>query len=105
MRTFNEFLAKLDKLNFVKLSTSDKSIISEEGFEVSYRAELHYDGFQIVIRVTYNDVHVQTWGCEDAQQQDEFGVWFLGKKRAIEDIEYAKTEKTKAIGKSILEHL
>jgi hypothetical protein len=103
MRTFNEFLAKLDKLNFV--TSNIGKIVSEEGFEISYSTDLHSDGFQIVIRVTYNGVHVKTWGCEDAQQQDEFGRWFVGKKRAVEDIEYYKMDKTKAIGRSILEHL
>ena len=105
MKTFNEFLAKLDKLNFVKLSTYDKSIISEEGFEISYSTDLHSDGFQIIIRVTYNGIHVKTWGCENAQQQDEFGRWFLGKKHIVSENEYIKMEKTRAIGKSILENL
>jgi hypothetical protein len=103
MRTFKEFLAKLDKLNFV--TSNIGKIVSEEGFEIFYSTDLNSDGFQIVIRVTYNGVHVITWGCENVQQQDEFGVWFLGKKRAVEDIEYAKIDKAKAIGRSILEHL
>jgi hypothetical protein len=105
MKTFNDFLAKLDKLNFVQQSASDKSITSDEGFEISYRTDLHNEGFQIIIRVTYNNVHVKTWGCENAQQQNDFGKWFLEKKHIVIENEYNKMEKTKAIGKSILENL
>jgi hypothetical protein len=103
MKTFNEFLAKIDKLNFV--SSNIGKIVSEEGFEITYSTDLDSDGFQIVIRIAYNGVHISVWGCEDAQQQDEFGRWFLRRKRAVEDIEYYKIDKTKAIGRSILEHL
>jgi len=105
MKTFNEFLAKLDKLNFVEQLASEHYLISDEGFKISYNVELHNQGFQVVIRIAYNGQYVMSWGCENIQQQNDFGKWFLEKKHIIIENEYNKMEKTKAIGKSILENL
>lgn len=77
LRELKDVLAKLSKLNFVKVD--GKELTSDNGWSVSYRTELAtmvHDvdklPIQIVLQIRYMDKHVMTWGCVSNEEHTEF---------------------------------
>jgi hypothetical protein len=100
IRTLTQFIAKLDRLNYI---TSDKrkKLFSEEGFEVSYAVELttphthegkiYFPGdvaARLVVRVVKDNRVISFWGCEHEKDNQELVTWFLGKYNEVEKAEF-----------------
>lgn len=82
METLNDFLGKLDKVNYTK-SENDKSIkglyLGKE-FEVNYRLRVHADwegyAIQVILSLKIDEQHTQTWGCTDNHDNEVALYWF-----------------------------
>ena len=84
MKTVNDLLNKFN--NEVFISSEDKSITSQNGWKVSYSIELANNmhdikrlPVQIVVRISKDGTHVQTWGCDSNSEQSCFVEWFVKK--------------------------
>jgi hypothetical protein len=96
MNTIQDFTAKLDNLNWTKYDFETNTLISDEGYKLSYSVDLHSTPslripiFQVVIRLRYKKSHVMTWGCDSHDNQDFFGKWFASNKQIAIDLEYER---------------
>lgn len=93
LKNTENFIAKLEKLNYIK--PDGKSLISEEGYEVSYRTEFmstppHNPNYpvQIVVYVRKNGQHVQTWGCDSNEANRLFVDFFIKARARAYDAEH-----------------
>ena len=82
MKNLNDFLAKIDKVDYT-ITDNEKSIKGlylGKDFEVSYRLKIHYDwdGYpiQVIISVRMDGEHIQTWGCCDNEDNAVALHWF-----------------------------
>lgn len=82
METLNDFLAKIDKVDYT-ISDNEKSIkglyLGKE-FEVNYRLNINCNmvGYpiQVILYVRIDGEHVQTWGCCDNEDNEVALYWF-----------------------------
>ena len=109
MTAMTSFLNQLNKMNFT--SYSDDKLKSEDGWEVSYHVKLcdtlgFTDSvFQVIPRVTYKGVFIQSYGCVTHEETNEFGEWFMKTKGNLQNAEYDKVRALEKIGKAILKSL
>ena len=103
------FIKKLDKINWNNYDND--TLRSSDGWAVSYYVKLQETHrltesvFQIVVRLTYNDAYVSSYGCVTIEETNEFGIWFAGKKAKMYNMEHENTYKTEKIGKALFESL
>lgn len=105
-----DFILKLDKINWTKFDFDTNSLTSDNGFKVSYRLTLNcltkfVPRWQIVITLTYNDSLVMNYGCDTYENQDKFGKWFLYNKSKARELEYDRENKNQSIGREIFSNL
>ena len=100
LKNTENFIAKLEELNYIK--PDGKVLISEEGYEVSYRTGLmgnppHRDDYpvQIVISVRKNGQHVQTWGCDSNEENRLFVNFFIKARARAYDAEHENEKVTR----------
>jgi hypothetical protein len=100
LKNTENFIAKLEKLNYIK--PDGKTLISEEGYEVSYRTEFlsnppHADNYpvQVVIYVRKEGQHVQTWGCDSNESNRLFVNFFMRARARAYDAKYENEEVTR----------
>lgn len=111
MNTIQEFIAKLDNINWSKYDWDKESLISDDGFRLFYTIKLSethsrsFPMFQVVIQLRYKDSHVMTWGCDSNESQDDFGKWFLKKKSDAKNRAYESEAIQEKIGKTIFNNL
>jgi hypothetical protein len=108
MKTFNEFLAKLDKLNFV--SIEEKTLMSDNDFGVMYGNQINdfksvERALTIVVRITYKGQYIMSWGIEEITEENQFLRWFESEKNRIRQEMFDKEEKVRKLGKMIFENL
>ena len=102
-------LSKLDKINFNNYS--DSKLTSDDGWSVSYYVKVQETFgitdsiFQIVVRLTYNDVYVTSYGCVTNEETNEFGVWFVRMKGKCYTRESNNRTKAEKLGKALFDNL
>jgi hypothetical protein len=103
------FIKKLDKIDWS--SYDEKTLRSSDGWAVSYYVKLQdivgitESVFQIVVRLTYNDAYVSSYGCVTTEETNEFGMWFARMKGNMYNIEHANRSKVEKLGKAIFDSL
>jgi hypothetical protein len=86
-----KFLDQLDRLTFV--SHENKTLQTNEGFEVSYNLELmggvmtNYP-IQFIFRIRKGDVYIATWGCSSNEDNALATSWWLKKCYALDQMWY-----------------
>lgn len=102
-------LKKLDKINWNNYDNN--TLRSSDGWAVSYYVKLQETHrltesvFQIVVRLTYNDACVSSYGCVTIEETNKFGTWFAGEKAAMYNMEHDNRSKEEKIGKALFESL
>jgi hypothetical protein len=108
MLELSDYLAKLDKLNYV--SAKGKTLQTEQGFEVSYELGLmsavhgNYP-IQFTFRVFKNGIYVSSWGCSDNDDNNIATKWFLTTKYKAEQLEYSIEDAEKDTYKKLFNNL
>ena len=111
LNSTQEFLNKLDNITINKVD--GKKLIGQaygKEFTISYNLKVSQvlrNGYpiQVVVNIFVDDLHVQSWGCMDNEDNQLVLSWFMKKERVFKDREYRKEEMTREEGKSILDDL
>tara|TARA_R110000751_G_C13517552_1_gene452371 strand:- start:52 stop:405 length:354 start_codon:yes stop_codon:yes gene_type:complete len=105
-----DFLAKLDSIEF-HTSDNEKTLIGDfKGHEVKVQYSLKVSSIrgdstpiQVVVYVTIDDVHAQSWGCCDNEDNAITLRWFMKKQSAISNKKYADRGIKEGIAKNIMD--
>ena len=94
-----EFIAGLDKLNFVQFK--DRTLLTTSGFEITYETQLMGGALsmypiQFILRVRKNDTHIMNWGCSSNEDNAIAASWWQKKVYAMDDMEYTRKSENKA---------
>jgi len=104
-----KFINTLSEINFTDYS--DNTLVSEDGWEVSYHVKLQdthgiiESMFQVVVRVTYKGAYISSYGCISIEESNLFGDWFMRTRFAASDTEHNKRRTLEKVGKSLFESL
>ena len=92
-----DFLGKLERMDFVCLGENRKTLISKDGFELTYSTKLQSligskedCGFiglpvQLIFYIRRNGEFVASWGCVDLEDTTEIAKWYVLKQSELEN--------------------
>lgn len=82
MKNITDVLNKFN--NEVFIEAKGNSVTSQNGWKVSYTTEFSNNiqdikrlPVQIVVHISKNGTHVQTWGCDSNDEHSCFVEWFV----------------------------
>ena len=91
MNEINEFILKLENLNW--RGYEDDTLISEEGFELSYRTKLHgqkgsgslFPPIQTIWYISYDKKTIFSYGCISNAETQRIVDFYLNTKYSLAD--------------------
>jgi hypothetical protein len=105
---YNQFLDKLNKLEFVK--SEDKCLSTNDGWKFTYMLKLMDTKFinlsiQLVAQLRYNDAYVMSWGCESHEDTKAIADWILLTQHKVAEKSYRIDKENGDNGKAIFDSL
>ena len=109
----NNLQAILDKLNKLTPISEDRtSVTTLEGFKILIQTKFHHTetwkdlpSIQAILRVTYNDQLITTWGCCGIDDTTILINWFLTKTYECRRSEDIKNDIDRNTGKDLFASL
>jgi len=107
-----DFLSKLDSIDYHTCNgNNEKTLIGDfKGHEVKVQYSLKVSSIrgdstpiQVVVYVTIDDVHAQSWGCCDNEDNAITLRWFMKKQSAISNKKYADRSIKEDIAKRTMD--
>ena len=96
MKSFQELIAKLSKMNFIK---NEKDVlIADNLIGVGYSFTTDSGRTLVVIQITLNGYHVMTWGCENWDDSQAFLGHYMKWRNDAEEAEHQQREYYKKAG-------
>jgi len=107
----NEFIVKLENCNWIDYQ--DNTLISEEGFKLSFRTKLHgqkgsgklFPPIQMIWYISYADKTIFSYGCISNTETQRIVDFFLSTKYSLSDEIYKDGIETEKEGEMIWENL
>jgi len=116
MENVNDFIAKLERVNFTSVNDRD-TLVSDDGFELSYHTKLQVligsgddCGFvglpvQLIFRVEKDGRYVTSWGCMELEDTTGLAKWYVLKVNELagitRDIERRKEQRANLLWDNI----